>query len=328
MGARLGIRKTLRLIEFQSILTAIRNLPERMETDPAKVAEHQREKEVIKRRLAALAAANEPQRASSSTQNLALFNGQPGNPAASTCWTTCSSNSATAWPTGGWLPTRSITAGSSTSTSWPRSAWSARTSSRPTHGLVLRLLAEGRSTACASTTPTGSTIPRSTSAGCRTHYLLACAARVFLDESAGQGLDWKDVQGPLRERLDRGGPGTETSPLGPPLYVVAEKILAAGESLVETWAVHGTSGYDFLNQVNGLFVDGDNAQAFSRLYESWIEDDLRDSPRWSITRSCSSWRCRSPASCTCSRTSSTGWPRSLAGRATSPSTPCGRRCGR
>ena len=41
-----------------------------------------------------------------------------------------------------------------------------------------------------------------------------------------------------------------------PLYVVVEKILAPDEPLPEDWPVHGTSGYDFLNMVNGLFVDG------------------------------------------------------------------------
>ncbi|MDQ3439365.1 MAG: alpha-amylase family glycosyl hydrolase, partial [Planctomycetota bacterium] len=39
-----------------------------------------------------------------------------------------------------------------------------------------------------------------------------------------------------------------------PLYVVAEKILAIGEPLPESWACHGTSGYDFLIMANGLFV--------------------------------------------------------------------------
>ena len=40
-----------------------------------------------------------------------------------------------------------------------------------------------------------------------------------------------------------------------PLYVVVEKILARDEQLPERWAVHGTTGYDFMNAVNGLFVD-------------------------------------------------------------------------
>ena len=38
--------------------------------------------------------------------------------------------------------------------------------------------------------------------------------------------------------------------------------------LVESWPVHGTSGYDFLNQVGGLFVDGDHVDAVSRIYQT------------------------------------------------------------
>src|SRR4051794_19353733 len=67
------------LIEYQSILTAIRNLPDRTETGPEKMAERQREKEVIKRRLAALVAENESARAFIE-QNVARFNGSPGDP--------------------------------------------------------------------------------------------------------------------------------------------------------------------------------------------------------------------------------------------------------
>ena len=38
------------------------------------------------------------------------------------------------------------------------------------------------------------------------------------------------------------------------LWIVAEKILEPGEKLPEDWAVSGTTGYDFLNEVGGLFV--------------------------------------------------------------------------
>jgi (1->4)-alpha-D-glucan 1-alpha-D-glucosylmutase len=38
-------------------------------------------------------------------------------------------------------------------------------------------------------------------------------------------------------------------------YVVVEKILESGEDLPASWPVAGTSGYDFLNAVNQLFVD-------------------------------------------------------------------------
>ena len=51
-----------------------------------------------------------------------------------------------------------------------------------------------------------------------------------------------------------------------PLYVVAEKILSAGERLPKTWAVHGTTGYNFLNDLNGLYVDGTQVRKVRRAY--------------------------------------------------------------
>ncbi len=60
---------------------------------------------------------------------------------------------------------------------------------------------------------------------------------------------------------------------GPALYVLAEKILGPGESLVESWAVSGTTGYEFLNEVNGLFVDASGRAVFTRSYSDLVEDD-------------------------------------------------------
>jgi len=50
------------------------------------------------------------------------------------------------------------------------------------------------------------------------------------------------------------------------IYVVIEKIAASHERLPESWAVHGTTGYRFLNLVNGLYVD---SRARSRLDRAW-----------------------------------------------------------
>lgn len=51
-----------------------------------------------------------------------------------------------------------------------------------------------------------------------------------------------------------------------PLYVVVEKILGADEEL-PPWPVQGTTGYDFLAMVNGLFVDPRNEGALNSVYE-------------------------------------------------------------
>jgi (1->4)-alpha-D-glucan 1-alpha-D-glucosylmutase len=49
-------------------------------------------------------------------------------------------------------------------------------------------------------------------------------------------------------------------------YVVVEKILASDEALRRDWPVHGTTGYDFLNVLNGVFVGRNNEQFFSTIY--------------------------------------------------------------
>ncbi|MBO8128757.1 MAG: malto-oligosyltrehalose synthase [Peptococcaceae bacterium] len=49
-------------------------------------------------------------------------------------------------------------------------------------------------------------------------------------------------------------------------YVVAEKILSGEEELPRDWPVYGTTGYDFLNTVNGLFVDGQGAAVLDKIY--------------------------------------------------------------
>ncbi len=51
-----------------------------------------------------------------------------------------------------------------------------------------------------------------------------------------------------------------------PFYAVVEKILEPGEELPEEWPVDGTSGYDFTNLVNGIFIDQANERAFDRIY--------------------------------------------------------------
>lgn len=60
--------------------------------------------------------------------------------------------------------------------------------------------------------------------------------------------------------------------LGQPMYLVIEKILAAHEELRARWRVDGTTGYKFMNAVTGLFVDGRNEAAFTRVYARFTGD--------------------------------------------------------
>jgi (1->4)-alpha-D-glucan 1-alpha-D-glucosylmutase len=61
-------------------------------------------------------------------------------------------------------------------------------------------------------------------------------------------------------------------------YVVVEKILQAGEELPASWPVAGTTGYDFLNRVNQLFVDSGSEQAMRAGYARFTgeQDDYPD----------------------------------------------------
>ena len=104
-----------------------------------------------------------------------------------------------------------------------------RCSRRPT-GWCSSWSPRARSTACASTTPTGCSTRRS--------YFGRLQARVALT---------------ARPRRDR---------RRVPIYVVVEKITAA-RAPAGDWPVHGTTGYHFANVVNGLLVDAGDAQRAS-----------------------------------------------------------------
>ncbi|MCU1590930.1 MAG: maltooligosyl trehalose synthase [Frankiales bacterium] len=55
-------------------------------------------------------------------------------------------------------------------------------------------------------------------------------------------------------------------------WVVVEKILEPGERLPDDWACAGTTGYDALNNVLGLFVDPAGELPLTSLWESLTED--------------------------------------------------------
>jgi len=53
---------------------------------------------------------------------------------------------------------------------------------------------------------------------------------------------------------------------GGDFYIVAEKILSGGERLPASWPVAGTTGYNYLNDLNGVFVHGGEARRLRRSY--------------------------------------------------------------
>ena len=57
-------------------------------------------------------------------------------------------------------------------------------------------------------------------------------------------------------------------------YVVVEKILELNESLPENWNIEGTTGYEFMNFVNGIFINRDNENKISEIYSGFTKLDV------------------------------------------------------
>jgi (1->4)-alpha-D-glucan 1-alpha-D-glucosylmutase len=85
---------------------------------------------------------------------------------------------------------------------------------------------------------------------------------------SGEGLVEDTLRVPFPNDGTRNVPAiTHHSALTTPLFVVVEKILSGNETLPQSWPIHGTSGYDFLNDLNRLFVDSKNMKPLTRAYE-------------------------------------------------------------
>jgi len=68
----------------------------------------------------------------------------------------------------------------------------------------------------------------------------------------------------LQERL-----ASDDSHKASPPYVLVEKILARHESLPEDWPVSGTTGYDYLNEANGIFVEPQCARRMEEIFSAF-----------------------------------------------------------
>ena len=258
------------LAEYDSILTAIRNLPLRSETDPARVAESQREKEVVKRRLTALTEANPSVRAFLE-DTVALFNGTPGQPESFDLLDTLLQ--AQVYRLCHWRV-------ASEEINYRRffdiNELAALSMEKPevftaTHGLILRLLSEGKVHGVRIDHPDGLYDPQQYFERLQRYYVLHMAHRLRETDATFQELPEEEIPALLDTALAQASPTAEAV-LDRPLYVVVEKILGAYETLREDWPVYGTSGYDFLNVLNGLFIAAEQRRTWSRLYREWAQD--------------------------------------------------------
>jgi (1->4)-alpha-D-glucan 1-alpha-D-glucosylmutase len=253
------------LLEYQSILTAIRNLPARTETSLERIAERQREKEVIKRRLAVLT-----ESCAEIREHLAavvtLFNGTPGDPHSFDLLDALLDDQA--YRLSSWRVAsdeinyrRFFDVNELAALRMERSDVFAAT-----HTLIFQLLRERKVNGLRIDHPDGLFDPRQYLRRLQRYYLWELGRQIYQSRSEYQVIDWSEVEGPLMARLSSGGLPDRS------LYVVVEKILGTSEVLPSDWPVHGTTGYDFLNVLGGLFVDPAGARAFTTLYRDWTED--------------------------------------------------------
>ena len=62
---------------------------------------------------------------------------------------------------------------------------------------------------------------------------------------------------------------------GEPLPIVVEKILSSGERLRDSWPVQGTTGYEFLNDLEAAFIDPDGAERLEIGYRRMVGTPVR-----------------------------------------------------
>ena len=195
-----------------------------------------------------------------------------------------------------------------------------------THELIFRFLREGKIDGLRIDHPDGLYDPKQYLQRLQRRYALELAHNAYDSRSDLHTPSvGRSAREKLREQLEKVG---SDSPLWRPLYVVVEKILGTGEPLPTDWPVYGTSGYEFVNAVNDLFVDPENAQKFTRplLRLGRGRSDLRrDGP---------SEKDADAASRAVERIADAGlstrpiWRKRIAGRATSRFTACAMRCAR
>ena len=225
------------LNEFLSINTSLQNLPFYTETDPERMTERHREKEVARTRLERLAAEVPAVREAIDAATQA-FNGTPGED-------------------GSFDALHDLLEAQA----YRLSYW--RTASHEINyrrffdvNTLVGLRVEHIEVFDATHALLGQLIRSGTVHGVRIDHPdgLFDPARYFqmLQQLAARA---RDAEG---ARLD----GRATRPM----YVVAEKILSGTEQLPREWAVHGTTGYNFLNDLNGLFVDATQARRMRRVY--------------------------------------------------------------
>jgi (1->4)-alpha-D-glucan 1-alpha-D-glucosylmutase len=257
------------LQEFLSILTALSHLPPATETKPERVAERLRESRLARERLAKLVT-EAPRIRRHVDDALEKINGLPGRPESFDAlheFLEAQSFRLAYWKTAVHEINfrRFFDINQLAGLRMEDAAVFAAT-----HRLVLRLVREGHVTGLRLDHLDGLFDPAGYLEALQTAILEARAAEYFgwgedrQESQREQLISWRAVE---RDR-------DPASVAARPLYVVAEKILSGSEALPEIWPVHGTTGYDYLNDLNRIFVDPRNARAMRQIYERFTHRSL------------------------------------------------------
>lgn len=233
--------------EFQSLINGFRNLPGRHEISNERIAERNGDKEIYKRRLAELCARS-PETADCLLRAVELINGEPGN--AGSFDDLHELIKAQAFRLADWRV-------ASDDINYRRFfdtndlagiRMENENVFEATHRLILRLIAEGKVDGLRLDHPDGLYDPA--------QYFERLRGSIANAQNAG-GVN------------DKTGSSREGSS-----YVVIEKILTGAERLPPAWFVSGTTGYDFSNIVNGLFVESSAATRMERIYRHFTGESV------------------------------------------------------
>jgi (1->4)-alpha-D-glucan 1-alpha-D-glucosylmutase len=257
LAGRLGPEDAA-LQELRSILTSLEHLPGRTETDPARLEERLREKEVVKRRLAVLSKESVDIR-EHVEETVRAMNGTPGDPASFDALDRLLS--AQTYRLADWR-----VAGDEVNyrrffdvSHLAAIRMEERFVFDAAHELVFRLIGEGKVAAVRVDHPDGLYAPGEYFRRLQEGALVATARRLLPELAPAEA----EALGSLYRARAAEQPA---APDARPLWIAAEKILSPGEPLPDWWAVAGTTGYDFLASVNGLFVDRGTSRQMTALY--------------------------------------------------------------
>jgi (1->4)-alpha-D-glucan 1-alpha-D-glucosylmutase len=276
----LGDESSEELQEFQSILTAINYLPPRTELDPEKLVERNREKEVIKRRIDALYQESTQVREAIDAA-VQSFNGKVGDPRSFDLLDALIEDQS--YRLAYW---RVAAEEINYRRFFDINDLAAIRTEDPqvfsdTHELIFRLLTENKISGLRIDHIDGLFDPAAYFEDLQHSYVfhqvqarLAQVRTNMPDDETLRKRIAARMDAWRKERLQAEGERKQEGLLSYPLYVVAEKILSEDEPLPQNWAVHGTTGYDFLATVNGLFINTDNGNSFDTIYRNYTRNRI------------------------------------------------------